>query len=46
MYDVCKCMLRHPQNVTVWCALWVEEIFVVYFLKNYAGHNVKDDGEC
>ncbi|GFT94090.1 transposable element Tc3 transposase [Trichonephila clavipes] len=35
----------HPENLTVWCALWAGRIIGPYFFKNYKGHNVTVNGD-
>ncbi|GFW79171.1 uncharacterized protein TNCV_2475781 [Trichonephila clavipes] len=35
----------HPENLTVWCALWVGGIIGPYFFKNDEGHNVTVNGD-
>ncbi|GFY29343.1 uncharacterized protein TNCV_4724711 [Trichonephila clavipes] len=35
----------HPENLTVWCALWAGGIIGPYFFKNDEGHNVTVNGD-
>ncbi|GFV73644.1 uncharacterized protein TNCV_1552171 [Trichonephila clavipes] len=35
----------HPEELTVWCALWAGGIIGPYFFKNDEGHNVTVNGD-
>ncbi|GFX66317.1 DUF4817 domain-containing protein [Trichonephila clavipes] len=43
--QVCVETPLHPENLTVWCALWDGGIIGPYFFKNEEGHNVTVNGD-